>query len=226
MNNLIEILILEDEEDLLELLEYQLQKVGYKTMGFLSCDGVEQFLEEEQPALMIVDRNLPNCEGSAFVSNLRSYGYNIPVIFLSAKTSEDEIYEGFENGCDDYITKPYKIKDVLFRIEAILRRVGVKYQDKIKHRDLILDTNSKILLINNIKIDLTNIEFKLLLTFIKNPNQNLDREFLKDEVWADAGDNFNDKTINVTLNRLKKKIDPKGEKEYFIPIWGVGYKLV
>ncbi len=222
----IEILILEDEEDLLELLEYQLEKAGYKTMGFLSCNGVEQFLEEEKPSLMIVDRNLPNCEGSNFVSNLRSYGYNIPVIFLSAKTSENEIYEGFERGCDDYITKPYKIKDVLFRIEAILRRLGVKYQDKIKHRDLVLDTNSKILIINNIKIDLTNIEFKLLLTFIKNPNQNLDREFLKSEVWADVGDNFNDKTINVTLNRLKKKIDPKGDKEYFIPIWGVGYKLV
>jgi DNA-binding response OmpR family regulator len=221
----IEILILEDEEDLLELLEYQLQKAGYETMGFLSCNGVEQFLEEESPSLMIVDRNLPNCEGSEFVDKLRGYGYNIPVIFLSAKSKDEEVYQGFERGGDDYITKPYKIKDVIFRMEAILKRVGVKKENKIKYRDLIVDIEKRTLIIDNKNIELTNIEFNLLYIFIKNRNQILDRDFIRDEVWKDSS-NFHQKTINVAINRLKKKIDPNGDKEYFVPVWGVGYKLV
>ena len=75
-------------------------------------------------------------------------------------------------------------------------------------------------------MEITNLEFRLLHTFIKNPAQVLDRDFLRDEVWGDNDLDFHDKTINVAMNRLKKKIDPNGDKEYFQPIWGVGYKLV
>ena len=73
---------------------------------------------------------------------------------------------------------------------------------------------------------MTNLEFRLLHTFVKNAHQALDRDFLRDEVWGDDSVTFNDKTINVAMNRLKKKIDPKGEKEYIAPVWGVGYKLL
>ena len=224
-NTSVEIVIIEDEEDILELVEYHLQKVGYETMGFLSTRGVEQFLEEENPSLMIVDRNLPECEGSEFVAELRRYGCNIPVIFLTAKDRDEDIEEGFNRGADDYITKPFKPKELVLRVQALLRRSGVTSNDKIKYRDLILNIPNRILTIENRLIELTNLEFKLLHTFIKNPNITLDRDFLRDEIWGEDGANFNDKTINVTINRLKKKIDPTGEKEYFIPVWGVGYKL-
>lgn len=222
----LEIVIIEDEEDILELIEYHLQKAGYDTIGFLSTERVEQFLEEENPILMIVDRNLPGCEGSEFVQRLRDNGFNIPVIFLTARSKDVEIEEGFERGADDYITKPFKPKELLLRIEAILRRLGVILSDKIKHRDLTLDTINQVLYVEDRLIKLTNLEFKLLYTFIKKPNTALDRDFLRDEVWGDESTNFHEKTINVTINRLKKKIDPSGEKEYFIPIWGVGYKLI
>lgn len=222
----LEIVIIEDEEDILELIEYHLQKAGYDTIGFLSTERVEQFLEEENPILMIVDRNLPGCEGSEFVQRLRDNGFNIPVIFLTARSKDVEIEEGFERGADDYITKPFKPKELLLRIEAILRRSGVILSDKIKHRDLTLDTINRVLHVEDRLIELTNLEFKLLYTFIKKPNTTLDRDFLRDEVWGDESTNFHEKTINVTINRLKKKIDPSGEKEYFIPIWGVGYKLI
>ena len=91
----LEIVIIEDEEDILELIEYHLQKAGYDTIGFLSTETVEQFLEEERPSLMIIDRNLSGVEGSEFVKHLRSYGCTIPVIFLSAKDSDIDIDEGF-----------------------------------------------------------------------------------------------------------------------------------
>ena len=222
----IEIVIIEDEEDILELIEYHLIKEGYGVTGFLSTDNVEQFLEEENPALIIIDRNLPRVEGSEFVKNLRSYGYTIPVIFLTAKDEDRDIEEGFKSGGDDYITKPFNPKELLLRVRALLRRSGATSSNKIKHRDLILNIPNRSLTIEGSPIELTNLEFKLLHTFIKSPNITLQRDFLRDKIWGEDSMNFHDKTINVTINRLKKKIDPKGDKEYFVPVWGVGYKLV
>lgn len=225
-NTNIEIVVIEDELDILELLEYHLGKEGYTVTGFLSTENVEQFIEEETPSLMIVDRNLPGVEGSEFVAYLREQGYDIPVIFLTARDKDSDLEEGFKSGGDDYMTKPFKSKELLLRIKALLRRTGVKASDKIKYRDMVLDMHQHTLQIETQAIELTNLEFKLLHTFIKNPHQPLDRDFLRDEVWGDDSVDFHDKTINVAMNRLKKKIDPKAEKEYFTPVWGVGYKLV
>jgi len=97
MQKNIEIVIIEDEEDILELIEYHLGKEGYSVTGFLSTENVEQFLEEETPALMLVDRNLPGMEGSEFVAYLRGMGYDVPVIFLTAKDQESELEEGFNS---------------------------------------------------------------------------------------------------------------------------------
>ena len=224
--NALEIIVIEDEEDILELIEYHLQKAGYETMGFTSTQNVEQFLEEENPVLMIIDRNLPQVEGSKFVKYIRSYGYNIPVIFLSAKSKDSELEEGFEAGCDDYITKPFNPKELILRINAILKRVGILLNEKIKHRDIIMNIHTKELFVDNQFIELSHLEFKLLHTFMQKPNQVLDRDFLRDEVWHNEENNFQDKSINVAINRLKKKIDPNGKKEYFLPIRSVGYKLI
>jgi DNA-binding response OmpR family regulator len=224
-NNNIEIVVIEDEEDILELLEYHLSKEGYAVTGFLSTENVEQFLEEENPALMIVDRNLPGVEGSEFVSQMREVGYDIPVIFLTARDKEIDLEEGFNSGGDDYMTKPFSHKELLLRIEALLRRSGTKSGNNIKYRDLTLDIQKRELSVEKERIDLTNLEFRLLHTFVKNAHQALDRDFLRDEVWGDDSVNFHDKTINVAMNRLKKKIDPQASKEYFTPVWGVGYKL-
>jgi DNA-binding response OmpR family regulator len=218
----IEIVIIEDEEDILELLEYHLTKAGYRVTGFLNTSKVEQFLEEEEVSLLIVDRNLPNVEGSEFVRYLRDVGYDIPVIFLSAKSKDSDIDEGFESGADDYITKPFRIKELLFRVEAILKRSFSKREGKLKYRDLVLDLDKRVLKVKDSLIELTNLEFNLLKLFLKNPKQPLRRDELK-ECWVDEMPH--EKTINVAINRLKKKIDPKGDKSYIVPVWGVGYKL-
>ncbi|GIT98743.1 response regulator transcription factor [Sulfurovum sp. TSL1] len=225
-NRDIEIIVIEDEPDILELLEYHLEKEGYTVTGFVSTENVEQFLEEENPSLMIVDRNLPGVEGSEFVSKIRDLGYDIPVLFLTARDKESDLEEGFHSGGDDYMTKPFSSKELLLRIAALLKRSGATSSDKVKYRDLILDLQKRELFIEERRIELTNLEFKLLHTFVKNPHQPLDRDYLRDEVWGDDSTNFHDKTINVAMNRLKKKIDPEGVKEYFAPVWGVGYKLL
>ncbi len=157
-----------------------------------------------------------------FIRYLRGIGYDIPVIFLSAKNRDIDIDKGFESGADDYITKPFRIKELLFRVEAILKRSISQKRGKLKYKDLILDLDKRVLNIGKRAIELTNLEFNLLKLFLKNPKQPLKREELK-ECWID--EKPHEKTINVAINRLKKKIDKSGERGYIVPVWGVGYKL-
>jgi len=222
----IEIVIIEDEEDILELIEYHLSKEGYAVTGFLSTENVEQFLEEENPSLMLVDRNLPGMEGSDFIAYLREIGYDIPVIFLTAKDEESDLEEGFEAGGDDYMCKPFNPKELTLRVKALLKRSGILMrQERIKHKALTMDMVKKDLTVNGEPVSLTNLEFNLLHTFMKHIDKALTRDFLRDEVWGSEGEGVNDNAVNVAINRLKNKIDPYNKENYFHPVWGVGYKF-
>jgi len=222
----IEIVIIEDEEDILELIEYHLSKEGYAVTGFLSTENVEQFLEEENPSLMLVDRNLPGMEGSDFIAYLREIGYDIPVIFLTAKDEESDLEEGFEAGGDDYMCKPFNPKELTLRVKALLKRSGILMrQERIKHKALTMDMVKKDLTVNGEPVSLTNLEFNLLHTFMKHIDKALTRDFLRDEVWGSEGEGVNDNAVNVAINRLKNKIDPYNKENYFHPVWGIGYKF-
>ncbi len=222
----IEIVVIEDEEDILELIEYHLSKEGYDVTGFLSTENVEQFLEEEIPSLMLVDRNLPGMEGSEFVAHLRESGYDIPVIFLTAQDKDSDLEEGFAVGGDDYMCKPFSPKELTLRVKALLKRSGaLQKQERIKYKHLTMDLVKKMLTVDGHTVSLTNLEFKLLHTFMKHIDKSLTRDFLRDEVWGVEGGGVNDNAVNVAINRLKNKIDPKNEQNYFHPVWGVGYNF-
>src|SRR3990167_4521148 len=179
----VKIVVVEDEEDILELIEYNLTKEGYEVIGFLNTKSVAQMLIEESIDLLIMDRNLPGVEGSEFVQALRKEGFVTPVIYLSAKSQDFEIEEGFLRGADDYITKPFNMKELLLRIKALLRRTSKKVEEGVlAYRDLLLDKSSRTLSVD--------------------------------------GEN-----VNVTINRLKEKIDPTKSKNYIQTVRGVGYKL-
>ena len=219
------IVVVEDEADLLELLEYNLEKEGYEVIGFLNTKTVEQILEEEEIDLLIMDRNLPGVEGSEFVAKLRKDGTIIPVIFLSAKDKDSDIEEGFLRGGDDYITKPFNMKELFLRIKAILRRTSKKTDEgNLSFRDMFLDKSSRTLSINGLHVEVTKLEFNLLSEFILNKNSVLDRDYLLENVWDDS-EEYQYRTVNVAINRLKEKIDPDKTKEYIQSVRGVGYKL-
>jgi DNA-binding response OmpR family regulator len=225
-SNNIEIVIIEDEEDILELIEYHLLKEGYRVTGFLSTDNVEQFLEEEMPSLMIVDRNLPGIEGSEFISYLREEGYDIPVIFLTAKAKESELEEGFDAGGDDYMTKPFRPKELVLRVKALLKRSGaIVKQKRLKYKQLIIELEDRKLYVDGKEITLTSLEFNLLRTFMENIDKPITRDYLRDEVWGSQSSSVNNNSVNVAIDRLKNKIDPKSEENYFSSVWGVGYKF-
>ncbi|WP_373069348.1 response regulator transcription factor [Sulfurimonas sp.] len=220
------IVIVEDEEDLLELIEYNLEKEGFETIGFLNTKTVSQILDEEDVDLLIMDRNLPGTEGSEFVSLLREDGIQVPVIYLSAKNSDKDIEEGFERGGDDYLTKPFNMKELIFRVKAMLKRTGnkLKQGNNLAYKDLFLDSASRTLKVDGENVEITKLEFDLLSEFIKNKNSVLDRDYLLENVWNDGSD-YQYRTVNVAINRLKEKIDPNKTKDYIQTVRGVGYKL-
>jgi two-component system, OmpR family, phosphate regulon response regulator PhoB len=221
MNNKL-ILIIEDEEDILELLEYTLQKEDYETIGFLTIDNnVRKVLDEEQIDLILMDRNLPGIEGTTFINEIKKQGYSNPVIYVTAKDDDENIIEGFESHADDYITKPFNLKELVARVKAVIKRTS-KDIEILKVKDIVYKASNKKFFINEIEIDLTHLEHDLLLEFVKNKDILMSREHLLNSVWKDSFDK-KIKTVNVAIKRLKAKIDPEGKKEYIKSIRGEGY---
>lgn len=215
------VLIVEDEEDILDLMEYTLSKEGYDVITCIDTSNVRDMLDEEDISLILMDRNLPNVEGSKYIAKLRQEGYNQPVIYVSAKDSSDEIVEGFDRGGDDYITKPFNLDELKARVKALIKRTQ-KIQDIIKYRDIVYSSSNKTFSIDEKDIKLTHLEHDLLLEFMKNQNILLSRDVLLDRVWKDSASK-QPKTVNVAIKRLKENIDPKGKKNYIQAVRGEGY---
>ena len=216
------ILIVEDEEDILELLEYTLGKEGYETIGFLNVNqSLEKVLDEENIDLILMDRNLPGIDGTEFITKIKDKGYNAPVIYLTAKDKDEDILDGFESHADDYITKPFNIKEMLARVKAVIKRSS-KDVNILKVKDITYKASNKKFYIDSKEVELTHLEHDLFLEFIKNKDILMTREHLLETVWEDSYDKKL-KTVNVAIKRLKSKIDPDNKKEYIKSIRGEGY---
>lgn len=220
------ILIVEDDVDLLELLEHRLQKENYETIGVVNTKLLKKIIEAEPVDLIIMDRNLPGVEGSAYISLLRDKGMEIPVMFLSAKNTQADIQEGFLCGGDDYMTKPFEMKELLLRLEAVLRRTKTHAKKKtLSYRDITLDINQRIVFIKNQPMELTKLEFNLLRTFIENQGSVLNREFLLRTVWGSEKPTQK-RTVNVAIKRLKEKLDINTtDNNYIKTVRGIGYTI-
>lgn len=217
------IVLVEDELDILELVEYSLKKDGYDVEGFLDTSRVEELLKTEHVDLLIMDRNLPQVEGVEFVKNLRKKGFQTPVIFLTAKTEDKHKIEGLEAGADDYIVKPFNVSELLLRVKALIRRTSNK-KETLQHKDIIMMLDSQQVFIGDKEVSLTKLEFNLLSELIKNKNIVLSRDTLLSSVWRDE-EVYQDRTVDVAVKRLKEKIDSDKTKNYINSVRGVGYKL-
>lgn len=216
------ILIVEDEPDLLDLLEHTLTKEGFDTILFSSITPLlEQVIDEEQIDLILMDRNIHNTDGALFIDKIKSKGATAPVIYLTAKDKEQDILDGFSLHGDDYITKPFNLKELVARIKAVIKRTK-RDQEVIKIKEITYKKSNKSFYLDNNKIDLTVLEHKLLLQFIKNHNILLTRDYLIENVWENK-DDIQFKTVTVAIKRLKEKIDPDGTKNYIRSIRGEGY---
>jgi two-component system alkaline phosphatase synthesis response regulator PhoP len=221
----VKIVIVEDEEDLLELLEYNLSKEGYEVIGFLNTKTVEQILEEEDIDLLIMDRNLPGVEGSEFVEGLRKDGIITPVIYLSAKNRDSDIEEGFLRGGDDYLTKPFSIKELLARANAFLRRKRCAEPKVYRFGNCVLDIDARTFMRDSKEIKLSPKEFKFLEFILGRQGRALTRDEILNAVWG--YNNFvTHRSIDRCVATLRSKIEPNPENPIYIhTLRQIGYKF-
>ena len=223
-----EILIIEDDRDIVETLEYNLKKEGFKV--FKSYDGAAglRSAEEKHPALIILDLMLPGLDGLEVCRRIKKNPKtaNIPIIMLTAKGTETDKVVGLEVGADDYLTKPFSNKELIARIKAIMRRYEKKEGPPpaiLKFKELEIDSEQHIVRVNGKEIELTAKEFQLLHYLAENKGRVFSRERLLDSVWGIEGA-IETRTVDVHMRRLREKLG-KAEK-HLITLRGVGYKFV
>ena len=222
------ILIIDDEIHIVELLKFNLENNGYKVD--YSYDGFDGYLKtkEFQPDLILLDWMLPNISGIDVLKKIRSDETleQIPVIMLTAKNMEEDKLEGLEDGADDYITKPFSVKEVLARITSVLRRYKYTSNEKIevlKADDIQVNVNKHIVTKNGQEIELTLNEFQILKLLIENKGNVLTRTFLLDKIWG--YDYYGEtRTLDVHIRHLRKKIGDNDSK-LIETVRGVGYKI-
>jgi len=227
------ILIIEDNRDLARLLKSHLQDLAFQVD--LVFDGISGMVraDSDHYDLVILDLMLPGLDGVEICQRLRRKSSYVPILMLTAKSSEMDRVVGLEVGADDYVTKPFSIRELLARVKAIFRRVdelkdGAKedFQAVIRTGVLVIDPIKRSAHIAGRLMDLTAKEFDLLLHFARNPGKVYTRSQLLDIVWGYGYEGY-EHTVNSHINRLRAKIekDP-AHPVYVLTVWGVGYKFI
>ncbi len=228
------ILIIEDDPHISELLEIHLGDLGYQLKHAADgVAGVEKF-EEDEYALVILDLMLPKLDGFEVCKKIRAQNNFTPILMLTSKSEELDKVLGLELGADDYITKPFSIRELMARIKAIFRRMeadkeqatGNAKSKELIFGDLKIYLDKRKVLLDKAPIDLTAKEFDLLALFASNPGRAYSRQELLDIVWGYQFDGY-EHTVNSHINRLRSKIeqDPANSK-YIKTVWGIGYSFV
>ena len=220
------VLIIEDDRNIADLLRLYLEKEGYEVA--IAPDGgkgVEKF-RELHPSLILLDLMLPVMNGWSVCHTIRAEA-DTPIIMLTAKGETSDKVTGLKLGADDYITKPFEMKEVLARIEAVLRRSGIEPEKTAKRLEfdrLIVDMDAFELIVDGKKIDTPPKEMELLYYLASSPNRVYTRNQLLDEVWGFEylGDS---RTVDVHVKRLREKLEGISDQWTLKTVWGVGYKF-
>ncbi len=225
------ILVIEDNRDIAELLRLHLRDLGCEVRS--AADGISGY-EKAQAGrfdLIILDLMLPGIEGLEICRRLRGQSDHTPILMLTAKTSEVDRVLGLEIGADDYLTKPFSIRELLARVKAIFRRVELMSQaseappERLELGHISIDINKRHVTIRDTPVELTAKEFDLLTQFARHPGRVYTRAQLLDLVWGYGHAGY-EHTVNSHINRLRNKIERDPAKpEFVLTVWGVGYKF-
>ena len=221
------ILVIEDEPDIRKNLEYNLAREGFAVIGAASISEAESNLSMQTFNLILLDLMLPDGSGLDLCKKIKadSKTESIPVIILTAKDDEVDKVVGFEIGADDYVTKPFSVRELILRVKAVLKR-GTEKKDILeverKFGDLRIDVDSHEVYVDDSKINLTALEFKLLRQLVDTRGRVQSRDQLLSEVWGYSSD-VTTRTVDTHVKRLREKLGPMGK--YVQTIRGVGYKF-
>lgn len=221
-----DIFLLEDDEAIGIGLTYSLENEGYNVTLAKSVKEAEKIIDEKEFSLYILDLTLPDGSGYDVCKRIKAKG-DLPVIFLTAYDDEVNVIMGFELGADDYISKPFRVKELMLRIKSVMRRYSNETSDGIiKINNLKINTNEAKVYKNNEEIILTTMEYRLLLILLSNRGKVLSRTALLENIWDVAGDFVEDNTLTVYIKRLRDKIEEDPAKPEFIKnVRGLGYVI-
>lgn len=224
------ILVLEDEIGIRSFVSINLKREGYEVIEAGSgSEAIEKLSKEDDISIALLDVMLPDMSGIEICKFIRQNFDQVGVIMLTAKSQEEDKIEGFISGADDYMVKPFSIKELLVRLSALLRRVK-KDENKAKANEIVsqpfvLDIDKRKLFKNNVEIELTPTEFSIVKYLMTNGSQSLSRDQILQEVW---GNNYlyDFKIVDVNIRRIRNKIeDDPSKPKYIQTVWGYGYSF-
>jgi two-component system alkaline phosphatase synthesis response regulator PhoP len=228
------VLLVEDDPEIGDLVREELRERDCTVHWCRTAEKGWEALEEEAPALIVLDIRLPSSDGLAFLRRVRANDPHVPVVILSAKAEKRDVVRGLELGADDYVTKPFSTEELIARIEALLRRMEAEQErhasddrdrPEIQIGPLTVYPDEHRVLLEDEPVDLTTKEFDLLLQFARHPGRAFSRGELLNRVWGEEFDGF-DHTVNTHINRLRDKIEPDPDDPTLIQtVWGVGYRF-
>ncbi|MCB0130975.1 MAG: response regulator transcription factor [Caldilineaceae bacterium] len=220
------ILVMDDDPEILELVGNLLQREGYAVLS--ACDGTTaRSMLDTSVDLIVLDLMLPDTDGLSFTQKLRQQGVDTPIIMLTAKLDENDKILGLELGADDYVTKPFSLRELTARVRAVLRRLEKSQNDSdVLHAGgITLDRNRRVVDVQERHVELTPTEFDLLATFLGTPGRVFSRLDLLEKIQGDSYEGY-ERTIDVHIRNLRAKIeqDPR-DPQYIETVYGVGYRF-
>ncbi|TEB07931.1 Sensory transduction protein regX3 [Pelotomaculum schinkii] len=220
------ILLIEDDLSLIDGLEFSLRKNGFEVDVARTIKEALSQLVAQKYDLLLLDLTLPDGSGFEICRKARQTS-NVPIIFLTASDEEVNVVMGLDMGGDDYITKPFKLNELISRINALLRRAGISnaLHTELKSNGITVRLDENRVLKDGLEIELTVVEYRLLCLFMQNPNNVLTRAVILDKLWDGSGSFVDDNTLSVYVRRLRSKIEDDPENPmYLLTARGVGYK--
>ncbi|MEL6631628.1 MAG: response regulator transcription factor [Bacteroidota bacterium] len=227
------ILIIEDDLDIVSLLEIHLQDLSFQvSKAYDGLSGLEMARNQDFD-LVILDLTLPGIDGLEVCRRLRSERRYTPIMMLTARTEEIDKILGLEMGADDYLTKPFSVREFVARVKAILRRTRIiqnkdgstTSQKQLNFQDLCIDLDKRAVLVKDKRVELSPKEFDLLSLLAAHPGKSFNRGSLLNLVWGYDFEGY-EHTVNSHINRLRRKIEPDmGQPTYILTTWGVGYRF-
>jgi DNA-binding response OmpR family regulator len=222
------ILVVDDNQKTVDLVRAYLEKDGYRVLA--AYDGLQalELTRQKRPDLIVLDLMLPGMDGLDVCRVLRGEGNKVPIIMLTAKTTEADKLIGLDLGADDYVTKPFSPRELLARVRAVLRRIGEEEYEgpsEVRFDDLLVDFVGHQVQVRGEPVHLTPTEFKLLEVLIRGPGRAFSRLDLLDRVFGYDFEGF-ERTVDVHVKNLRKKIEPDPKNPTYIKtVYGVGYKF-
>ena len=221
------ILLIEDEPNQVELIHYNLKAEGYEVLVALDGEEGLELALEEIPDLILLDWMLPKVSGIEVCRQLRrsKITREIPIIMLTARSEESDKIRGLDIGADDYITKPYSIKELLARVRATMRRPSASViSDQLIVGNIVVDLQKHLVAVDGLEVNLGPTEYRLLITFMKSPERVFNRDQLLDYVWGISA-NVDTRTVDVHVGRLRKSLEGRTKTNIIRTVRGFGYAL-